>query len=259
MRKKLLLILATVTVATTAVRATSAAPEWSDQVGALTNQFTLGSTLDWFGDTSSDSAFLPPKSGFNLAFLPPKSGFSLAFLPPKSGFNLAFLPPKSGFNVAFLPPKSGFNLAFLPPKSGFNVAFLPPKSGFNVAFLPPKSGFSLAFLPPSNGVGLVWSPRTGSFAVRGSDVLVSGATRLAMLPLGAETGRHIRTNGEKNSQPDAVSSQEPKPVARLTELLGTSYAMLPLGTETGRHVRDLDRESNGSEKSVAVGAPKAAA
>jgi hypothetical protein len=90
-------------------------------------------------------------------------------------------------------------------------------------------------------------------------VLVSGATRLAMLPLGAETGRHIRTNGEKNSQPDAVSSQEPKPVARLTELLGTSYAMLPLGTETGRHVRDLDRESNGSEKSVAVGAPKAAA
>jgi hypothetical protein len=67
--------------------------------------------------------------------------------------------------------------------------------------------------------------------------------KFAMLPLGAETGRHIRSSDEKSPAPDAARGQEPKPVAQVAEYSGTNYAMLPLGAETGRHIRGSDERS----------------
>jgi hypothetical protein len=88
--------------------------------------------------------------------------------------------------------------------------------------------------------------------------------RFAMLPLGAETGRHIRNGDERNSDAGATMDQTPKPVANVTgdnvaDHLGNSFAMLPLGTETGRHIRNLGEDNKQPEKTVATNSPKASA
>jgi hypothetical protein len=80
-----------------------------------------------------------------------------------------------------------------------------------------------------------------------------------MLPLGTETGRHIRNDNEKSVNSDAAKGQLAKSVAQFVGHLDTSYAMLPLGAETGRHIRNLTDDNKEPEKSVAVNAPKATA
>jgi hypothetical protein len=98
-------------------------------------------------------------------------------------------------------------------------------------------------------------------AVNGSLTFVqpahpSAAVKLAMLPLGAETGRHIRNNAEGRTSSDAVKHQEPNPVAEVAEHRSATYAMLPLGTETGRHIRDISEENKEPVRSVAATAPQ---
>ena len=88
--------------------------------------------------------------------------------------------------------------------------------------------------------------------------------RFAMLPLGAETGRHIRNGDDRNSDAGARMDQAPKPVANVihdnvADYLGNSFAMLPLGTETGRHIRNQSEDNKQPERTVATNAPKAAA
>ena len=88
--------------------------------------------------------------------------------------------------------------------------------------------------------------------------------RFAMLPLGAETGRHIRNGDDRNSDAGARMDQAPKPVANVihdnvADYLGNSFAMLPLGTETGRHIRNLGEDNKQPERTVATNSPKASA
>jgi hypothetical protein len=234
MRKKILLLLATLAVATTLGRETSAVSASSDQ-------------------TARHVTFLP------LAFLPPTSGGRVAFLPPTSGGRVAFLPPTSGGRVAFLPPTSGGRVAFLPPTSGGRVAFLPPTSGGRVAFLPPTSGGHVAFLPPTSGGKVALADRA---MLAGEPNASDTISKFAMLPLGAETGRHIRDlseDKERNPKSDTAKSEATTPIAQFTRSLGTDFAMLPLGSEAGRHIRNLDQDTRQPEKTVAANAPKATA
>ena len=85
----------------------------------------------------------------------------------------------------------------------------------------------------------------------------AGFEKFAMLPLGTETGRHIRRDDERSSDTDARVNQAPKPVAQVADYLGTEVAMLPLGTETGRHIRNLDEGNKQPEKTVRTSAPGA--
>jgi hypothetical protein len=82
---------------------------------------------------------------------------------------------------------------------------------------------------------------------------------LAMLPLGRETGRHVRTDSEKDVDVETGKHQGVIPVAELREQLGTGYAMLPLGAEMGRHIRNLNEDNKENEKTVVASAPKATA
>jgi hypothetical protein len=229
MRKKLLLLLATVAVAITVGRETSAASELSKQDGNFTNQFNSVSEFGLREDFPVDLAFLPPTRQISLAFLPPSHQISLAFLPPSHQISLAFLPPTRQISLAFLPPTRQISLAFLPP----------------------TRQISLAFLPPSHQVSLA-----SSTEVRAGDLNLSvKPMEFAMLPLGTETGRHVRNlneENEKNPNSDAVKVQAPNSVAQVARNLSVSYAMLPLGTETGRHVRKLGEENEGSANSDSV-------
>jgi hypothetical protein len=83
--------------------------------------------------------------------------------------------------------------------------------------------------------------------------------KLAMLPLGAETGRHIRNDDESQSKVEAVKHQVPNPVAEVIEHRNPTYAMLPLGRETGMHIRDLNQENKEPAKSVAASGSKTTA
>lgn len=83
--------------------------------------------------------------------------------------------------------------------------------------------------------------------------------KLAMLPLGAETGRHIRNDDESQSKVEAVKHQVPNPVAEVVEHRNPTYAMLPLGRETGMHIRDLNEENKEPAKSVAASGSKTTA
>jgi hypothetical protein len=82
---------------------------------------------------------------------------------------------------------------------------------------------------------------------------------LAMLPLGRESGRHIRTEHVRDVDADADKHQSADPVAELNGYFGNNYAMLPLGEETGRHIRSLNNDDSKAEASVAAGEPKARA
>src|SRR5260221_6854036 len=83
--------------------------------------------------------------------------------------------------------------------------------------------------------------------------------KLAMLPLGAETGRHIRNDDESQSKVEAVKHQVPNPVAEVVEHRNPTYAMLPLGRETGMHIRDLNEGNKEPAKSVAANGSKTTA
>ena len=186
MRKKILLLLATLAVATTLGRETSAVPTSSDQTA---------------------------KSAFDL--------------PANDDAGLTFLPPTTGGHVAFLPPTTGGKVAFLPPTTGGKVAFSREKA-------------MLAGEPEASDI----------------------TAKFAMLPLGAETGRHIRNLSEdRASDPksDTAKSESTTPIAQFTRNLSTVYAMLPLGSEAGRHIRNLDQDIRQPEKTVAANTPKATA
>jgi hypothetical protein len=141
------------------------------------------------------------------------------------------------------------------------VAFLMPwkwSTEKEVAFLMPwkwSTEKEVAFLMP-------WKSSTKEdlallLARKLSEVQIydSGFEQFAMLPLGAESGRHIRSGDERNAGVDAMREKTLKPVAHLDG----SYAMLPLGTETGRHIRNLNENDRQPEKSVATNAPSATA
>jgi hypothetical protein len=83
--------------------------------------------------------------------------------------------------------------------------------------------------------------------------------KVAMLPLSAETGRHIRNDDESQSKVEAVKHQVPNPVAEVVEHRNPTYAMLPLGRETGMHIRDLNEENKEPAKSVAASGSKTTA
>ena len=83
--------------------------------------------------------------------------------------------------------------------------------------------------------------------------------KVAMLPLSAETGRHIRNDDESQSKVEAVKHQVPNPVAKVVEHRNPTYAMLPLGRETGMHIRDLNEENKEPAKSVAASGSKTTA
>jgi len=202
MRNKLILLLATVSVAITLGRETSA----SSQVGKLADQFNPTSELSLCGDDTA---------------------------------NLAFLPPTGKGPVAFLPPTGKGPVAFLPPTGKGPVAFLPPTGKGPVAFLPLTGNLSVL-----------------STAIRTGDLKSSvRATKFAMLPLGTETGRHVRNldaEKERSTNSNGAKAEASSPVAQLTKYLSDSYAMLPLGTETGRHVRNLDEGNERSTNSDAA-------
>jgi hypothetical protein len=82
---------------------------------------------------------------------------------------------------------------------------------------------------------------------------------LAMLPLGRESGRHIRTESEKDVESETGKNQEVNPAAELSRRLAAGYAMLPLGAEMGRHIPHLDGEKAESGKTVGTNVPKATA
>ena|SRR5258707_1165322 len=191
MRNKLILLLATVSVAITLGRETSA----SSQVGKLADQFNPTSELSLCGDDTA-------------------------------------------------------NLAFLPPTGKGPVAFLPPTGKGPVAFLPPTGKGPVAFLPLTGNLSVL------STAIRTGDLKSSvRATKFAMLPLGTETGRHVRNldaEKERSTNSNGAKAEASSPVAQLTKYLSDSYAMLPLGTETGRHVRNLDEGNERSTNSDAA-------
>src|SRR5260370_692634 len=187
MRNKLILLLATVSVAITLGRETSA----SSQVGKLADQFNPTSELSLCGDDTA---------------------------------NLAFLPPTGKGPVAFLPPTGKGPVAFLPPTGKGPVAFLPPTGKGPVAFLPLTGNLSVL-----------------STAIRTGDLKSSvRATKFAMLPLGTETGRHVRNldaEKERRTNSNGAKAEASSPVAQLTKNLSDAYAMLPPGTKTGGPVR----------------------
>jgi hypothetical protein len=80
-----------------------------------------------------------------------------------------------------------------------------------------------------------------------------------MLPLGHESGRHIRTDGIRDTDSEAGKHEDANPVIELSERLGSGYAMLPLGAESGRHIRNLNDEETEKTKTVVASAAKATA
>ena len=138
-------------------------------------------------------------------------------------------------------------------------AYLPANDDASITFLPPTSGGRVAFLPPSNGGRVALANQ----ALLAGEPEVSDTTaKFAMLPLGAETGRHIRNLSEdRASDPksETTRSQGTTPIAQFTRNLGNNYAMLPLGSEAGRHIRNLDQDTRQPEKTVAANTPKATA
>src|SRR5258707_14608980 len=121
MRNKLILLLATVSVAITLGRETSA----SSQVGKLADQFNPTSELSLCGDDTANLAFLPPTGKGPVAFLPPTGKGPVAFLPPTGKGPIAFLPPTGKGPIAFLAPTGKGPVAFMPPTGKGPVAFLP--------------------------------------------------------------------------------------------------------------------------------------
>src|SRR5437016_3959147 len=175
--------------------------------------------------------------------------------------------------VAFVLPwrtAASDDLAFVLPwktAASDDLAFVVPwktAASDEVAFvLPWKTAASdeLAFVLPwktaaRDALAFVLPWKTATICGIG---IGAGFEKFAMLPLGTETGRHIRRDDERSSDTDARVNQAPKPVAQVADYLGTEVAMLPLGTETGRHIRNLDEGNKQPEKTVRTSAPGATA
>src|SRR5258708_5092045 len=109
MRNKLILLLATVSVAITLERETSA----SSQVGELADMVNPTSERSVCGYNTATLAFLPPTGTGHVAFLPPTGKGPVAFLPPTGKGPIAFLPPTGKGPIAFLPPTGKGPVAFL--------------------------------------------------------------------------------------------------------------------------------------------------
>src|SRR5260221_369718 len=162
-------------------------------------------------------------------------------------------------DIAFVMPTHsvvGENLAFVMPTHSVadeNLAFVMPTHRVvdeHLAFVMPTHSVldeSLAFVMPTHS--LVGENLTS----------VMPTLKLAMLPLGAETGRHIRNDDESQSKVEAVKHQVPNPVAEVVEHRNPTYAMLPLGRETGMHIRDLNEGNKEPAKSVAASGSKTTA
>jgi hypothetical protein len=141
-----------------------------------------------------------------------------------------------------------------------NVAFVMPWKGVtseNVAFVMPWKGLTsgdVAFVMPWKGLtsgDVAYVMPWKESAVPNCDTeLGADFEKMAMLPLGTETGRHIRIGDQRSLESDADRDQAHKPVAQVVEYLGANYAMLPLGAETGRHVRNLNEDNKQPEKTV---------
>src|SRR5258708_6849989 len=131
----------------------------------------------------------------------------------------------------------------------------------DIAFVMPTHSVvdeSLAFVMPTHSVldqSLAFVMPTHSL-VGENLTSVMPTLKLAMLPLGAETGRHIRNDDESQSKVEAVKHQVPNPVAEVVEHRNPTYAMLPLGRETGMHIRDLNEGNKEPAKSVAASGSK---
>ncbi len=125
-----------------------------------------------------------------------------------------------------------------------------------------KAGLRIVMLPLGTEAGRHIRPESSESEKSAKDLELSKSTvsnSLAMLPLGRESGRHIRTENLRDIDSEAAKHQSANPVAELNGYLGNSYAMLPLGAETGRHIRSLNKDDSEAEKSVAAGEPKARA
>ena len=125
-----------------------------------------------------------------------------------------------------------------------------------------KAGLRIVMLPLGAEAGRHIRPESSESEKSAKDLELSKSTvsnPLAMLPLGRESGRHIRTENLRDVDSEAAKHQSANPVAELNGYLGNSYAMLPLGAETGRHIRSLNKDDSEAEKSVAAGEPKARA
>ena len=159
------------------------------------------------------------------------------------------------------------DIAFVMPTHsvvGENLAFVMPTHSVvaeSLAFVMPTHSVdeSLAFVMPTHSVlgeNFVMPSRS---LVGENLTSVMPTLKLAMLPLGAETGRHIRNDDESQSKVEAVKHQVPNPVAEVVEHRNPTYAMLPLGRETGMHIRDLNEGNKEPAKSVAASGSKTTA
>ena len=125
-----------------------------------------------------------------------------------------------------------------------------------------KAGLRIVMLPLGAEAGRHIRPESSESEKSAKDLELSNSkvsNSLAMLPLGRESGRHIRTENVRDVDSEAAKDQSATPVAELNGYRGNSYAMLPLGAETGRHIRSLNKDDSEAEKSVAAGEPKARA
>src|SRR5260221_14604358 len=114
-----------------------------------------------------------------------------------------------------------YSLAFVMPHYSVvdeSLAFVMPTHSVldeSLAFVMPTHSAldqSLAFVMPTHS--LVGENLTS----------VMPTLKLAMLPLGAETGRHIRNDDESQSKVEAVKHQVPNPVAEVVEHRNPTYA-----------------------------------
>ena len=266
MRKKLLLLLAALAVAIIPGRTTSALSVSYDHLGKLDAYAAHAFTMPTH-PVDSYVFGMPTHPVDSYAFgMPTHPVDSYVFgMPTHPIDSYAFgMPTHPIDSYAFGMPTHPVNTyAFGMPTHPINsyVFGMPthPISG-NVEI--GKTGLRIVMLPLGAETGRHIRTDSSGFEKSAKD-LESNKTKvsnpLAMLPLGRESGRHIRTEDVRDVDADADKHQSANPVTELNGYFGNSYAMLPLGQETGRHVRSLNEEDNKTEESVAAGEPKARA
>src|SRR2546430_1305708 len=94
-----------------------------------------------------------------------------------------------------------------------------------------KAGLRIVMLPLGAEAGRHIRPESSESEKSAKDLELSNSkvsNSLAMLPLGRESGRHIRTENVRDVDSEAAKDQRATPVAELNGYRGNSYAMLPL-------------------------------
>ena len=178
---------------------------------------------------------------------------------------LAFgFPTHPSANYAFgLPTHPSAKYAFgLPTHPGTAYVFGLPTHSTSGYVQAGKSSLDIAMLPLGAETGRHIRPKNSELEESVKDLELSKSiisNPLAMLPLGRESGRHIRTDSARDTDSEAGNNQDANPVTELSEHFGSSYAMLPLGAEMGRHIRNLKENNKEPEKTVAASVPKATA